>query len=159
MACSAAENAGSICTLTCLPCAATVQPLEMLTTSFIMLWNSLVACTGLALISVATAQSPALPVVDLGYERHQASFFNVCHTFILPLESRSNISVCFSWFLFISVYLYFCFMSVYCICVRLNLFISSVSVSFRLFLFITHSYLLRLVSNYFHLLLFQETSY
>lgn len=48
----------------------------------IMLWNSLVAATGLALVSLATAQGPSLPIVDLGYELHQASFFNVgilCH--------------------------------------------------------------------------------
>lgn len=48
-------------------------------TVFDMLWNIFIAGTGLALISVATAQDPALPVVDLGYELHQASYFNVCH--------------------------------------------------------------------------------
>lgn len=101
-----------------------------------MLWNSLVASTGLALISVATAQSPALPVVDLGYELHQASFFNVCHTFILVLEFRSIISICFSLFLFICLYLYFCSCPFYSICVRLDLFIASISVYFRLFLFL-----------------------
>ncbi|KAA6409016.1 MAG: carboxylesterase family [Lasallia pustulata] len=41
-----------------------------------MLCNSLVAATGLAVASFATAQSPTLPVVDLGYELHQAAYFN-----------------------------------------------------------------------------------
>ncbi len=44
-------------------------------------FNAGIALSLLFTGAAAQDNSSALPVVDLGYARHQASFFNVCHQY------------------------------------------------------------------------------
>ena len=41
---------------------------------------------GLALLGSATAQNESLPIVDLGYELHQAAYYNVRALILVHLE-------------------------------------------------------------------------
>ncbi len=58
-----------------------------------MLQNGYKAVVGLAIVTFAAGQSSAvLPTVNLGYEIHQASSFNVCPNRVTQQECYLTIS-------------------------------------------------------------------